>query len=100
MNLAEQKDWIELEKFSKSKKSPIGYEVKLQHVNVENINYNNVFLLQPFVDVCLEHRNEMEAQKYVAKVADDVKVKYYIKLEYVTVILVKRLFIYIDKFSL
>lgn len=26
--LAEQKDWLELERFSKSKKSPIGYEVK------------------------------------------------------------------------
>uniref|UniRef100_A0A131XNR4 Vacuolar protein sorting-associated protein 16 homolog n=1 Tax=Hyalomma excavatum TaxID=257692 RepID=A0A131XNR4_9ACAR len=58
--LAKEKHWTELEKFSKSKKSPIGYE--------------------PFVDICLEHRNKFEAQKYMAKVKEENKVRYLVKI--------------------
>uniref|UniRef100_A0A9J7X8H6 Vacuolar protein sorting-associated protein 16 homolog n=1 Tax=Cyprinus carpio carpio TaxID=630221 RepID=A0A9J7X8H6_CYPCA len=53
--LAEKEDWEELEKFSKSKKSPIGY--------------------LPFVEVCIKHHNKCEARKYVAKVSPEQKVK-------------------------
>lgn len=60
-SLAHLDDWIELEKFSKSKKSPIGYA--------------------PFVDICLEKNNKHEALKYLPKVSEDLKVKYYIKAE-------------------
>ncbi|XP_048390970.1 vacuolar protein sorting-associated protein 16 homolog [Stegostoma tigrinum] len=56
--LAEKEDWEELEKFSKSKKSPIGY--------------------MPFVEICVKHRNKYEAKKYVAKVSPEQKVKGYI----------------------
>uniref|UniRef100_A0A8C4QZR3 Vacuolar protein sorting-associated protein 16 homolog n=1 Tax=Eptatretus burgeri TaxID=7764 RepID=A0A8C4QZR3_EPTBU len=48
-------DWLELEKFSKSKKSPIGY--------------------QPFVDACLKHGNRFEARKYIHKLPPEQKVK-------------------------
>lgn len=61
--LAHLDDWIELEKLSKGKKSPIGYA--------------------PFVDICLEKGKKYEAMKYLPKVGDDLKVKYYIKAEYV-----------------
>lgn len=54
--LSKNKEWRQLEDFSKEKKSPIGYE--------------------PFVDVCLEQNEKLEAQKYVNRVKDDVKVKY------------------------
>lgn len=57
--LADGGDWLELEKFSKSKKSPIGYE--------------------PFVDVCVKHDNIYEAKKYLSKVKDENKIKYYMK---------------------
>ncbi|RXM32863.1 Vacuolar protein sorting-associated protein 16-like [Acipenser ruthenus] len=53
--LAEKEDWEELEKFSKSKKSPIGY--------------------LPFVEVCVKHQNKYEAKKYVTKVTLEQKVK-------------------------
>ncbi|XP_076239321.1 vacuolar protein sorting 16 isoform X2 [Calliopsis andreniformis] len=59
--LAEQKMWGELEKFSKSKKSPIGYE--------------------PFIDQCLKYNEEKEARKYLPKVKDELKVKYLVKLK-------------------
>ena len=42
--------WSELEKFSKSKKSPIGYE--------------------PFVNYCMDSFNVQEAKKYYAKVVN------------------------------
>ncbi|XP_011699104.1 PREDICTED: vacuolar protein sorting-associated protein 16 homolog [Wasmannia auropunctata] len=58
--LAEQGLWNDLEKFSKSKKSPIGYE--------------------PFIDECLKYNEKLEARKYLAKVKDDLKVKYLVKL--------------------
>lgn len=57
---AREGDWLELEKFSRSKKSPIGYE--------------------PFVDACIKHGNEFEAMKYMPKVKDENRVKYFIKL--------------------
>uniref|UniRef100_A0A8C9TA39 Vacuolar protein sorting-associated protein 16 homolog n=1 Tax=Scleropages formosus TaxID=113540 RepID=A0A8C9TA39_SCLFO len=53
--LAEKEDWEELEKFAKSKKSPIGY--------------------LPFVEVCVKHLNKYEAKKYVSKVTPEQKVK-------------------------
>lgn len=59
--LAKLGDWEELEKFSKLKKSPIGYE--------------------PFVDVCLKNGNKLQAQKYLPKCREDIKVKYYVKAE-------------------
>ncbi|XP_069702504.1 vacuolar protein sorting-associated protein 16 homolog [Periplaneta americana] len=59
LSLSELGDWVELDKFSKSKKSPIGIE--------------------PFVDACLKYGNQYEAQKYLPKVKDELKVKYYIK---------------------
>ncbi|XP_078694639.1 vacuolar protein sorting-associated protein 16 homolog [Branchiostoma floridae x Branchiostoma belcheri] len=58
--LAEGSDWAELDRFAKSKKSPIGYE--------------------PFIDVCLKHQNRYEANKYVGRITDTGKVKAYIKI--------------------
>ncbi|CRK93076.1 CLUMA_CG006503, isoform A [Clunio marinus] len=49
--------WDELEKFSKSKKSPIGFE--------------------PFVEVCLKGRQLTEAKKYINKCRDDRKIIWY-----------------------
>nr|CAG4641471.1 EOG090X01BU [Eurycercus lamellatus] len=57
--LAEIGDWIELEKLSRLKKSPIGYE--------------------PFVDVCLQFNNTVEAQRYLPKVDENLSIKYYVK---------------------
>lgn len=53
--LADREDWEELEKFSKSKKSPIGY--------------------LPFVEVCMKRRNKFEAKKFAARVSPEQKVK-------------------------
>lgn len=58
-SLANQENWVDLEKFSKIKRSPIGYA--------------------PFVDVCLQNGNREEALKYLPKVSEDIKVKYCIK---------------------
>eukprot|EP00795_Rhopilema_esculentum_P014842 gene14842-5965_t len=61
--LGEVRNWQELEKFSKSKKSPIGYE--------------------PFVDVCLSNGPALnEAAKYIQKVPIDKRVKIYMKMGY------------------
>ncbi|XP_054280051.1 vacuolar protein sorting-associated protein 16 homolog isoform X2 [Macrosteles quadrilineatus] len=59
-SLAEQGKWTDLEIFSKSKKSPVGYE--------------------PFVDVCLKHNNQSEALKYMPKVREELREKYISKL--------------------
>jgi len=59
LTLAEKLNWAELEKFSKSKKSPIGYE--------------------PFVEVCLEQDNTREAQKYIPRCPDKRKVYWYMR---------------------
>ncbi|XP_006894253.1 PREDICTED: vacuolar protein sorting-associated protein 16 homolog isoform X2 [Elephantulus edwardii] len=53
--LAELEDWEELEKFSKSKKSPIGY--------------------LPFVEICMKQHNKYEAKKYASRVGPEQKVK-------------------------
>ncbi|XP_073414230.1 vacuolar protein sorting-associated protein 16 homolog [Dendrobates tinctorius] len=53
--LADREDWEELENFSKSKKSPIGY--------------------LPYVEICMKHRNKSEAKKYIARVSPEQKVK-------------------------
>lgn len=54
-SLAEKEEWDELEKFAKSKKSPIGY--------------------LPFVEVCVKFNNKYEAKKYVSRVTPEQKVK-------------------------
>lgn len=56
---ADRNEWLELEKIANSKKSPIGYA--------------------PFVNVCLQKNNRQEALKYLPKVSEDLKVKYYLK---------------------
>ncbi|KAM9960253.1 hypothetical protein ACTFIW_009381 [Dictyostelium discoideum] len=56
-------DWEELMKFSKEKKSPIGYE--------------------PFVEVCLDQKNQIEALKYIPKITDILpKIQFYIQIGY------------------
>lgn len=57
--LADTFQWDELEKFSKAKKSPIGYE--------------------PFIEVCLKQQKIDEAKKYLPKCRNDKKVKWYIR---------------------
>ncbi|XP_028809833.1 vacuolar protein sorting-associated protein 16 homolog isoform X2 [Denticeps clupeoides] len=51
--LADKEDWDELEKFAKSKKSPIGY--------------------LPFVEVCVKKHNKSEAKKYISRVTPEQK---------------------------
>ena len=58
--LAENNDWSELDRFSKLKKSPIGYE--------------------PFFEVCVNKGNIAEAQKYLAKVPSENLVKCHLKM--------------------
>lgn len=53
--LADLEEWEELEKFSKSKKSPIGY--------------------LPFVEICMKQHNKHEAKKYASRVGPEQKVK-------------------------
>ncbi|XP_006874900.1 PREDICTED: vacuolar protein sorting-associated protein 16 homolog isoform X2 [Chrysochloris asiatica] len=53
--LADLEEWEELEKFSKSKKSPIGY--------------------LPFVEICMKQHNKYEAKKYASRVGPEQKVK-------------------------
>lgn len=57
--MSEQGQWDELERFCKSKKSPIGYE--------------------PFVEVCLKQMNVDEAKKYLPKCREDKKIKWFIR---------------------
>lgn len=57
--MSEHFQWDELERFSKSKKSPIGYE--------------------PFVEVCLKQMNVDEAKKYLPKCREDKKIKWFIR---------------------
>lgn len=60
-NLCKGNLWDELEKFSKSKKSPIGYE--------------------PFVTYCMEMNNVQEAKKYFPKVMPENRFKCLIKMK-------------------
>lgn len=57
--MSEHFQWEEIEKFSKSKKSPIGYE--------------------PFVEVCLKKNNVNEAKKYIMKCRDEKKIKWFLR---------------------
>ncbi|XP_064535512.1 vacuolar protein sorting-associated protein 16 homolog [Drosophila montana] len=59
LSLAEKFNWVELENFSKKKKSPIGYE--------------------PFVEVCLHQENTREARKYILRCPDKRKVYWYMR---------------------
>lgn len=36
------------------------------------------------MDICLAHNNRADAQLYVSRVSEDMKVRYYVKLEYVS----------------
>ncbi|XP_074759768.1 vacuolar protein sorting-associated protein 16 homolog isoform X2 [Athene noctua] len=56
--LANRGDWEELEKFSKSKKSPIGY--------------------LPFVEISVKHHNRYEAKKYAPRVTPEQRVKAFV----------------------
>ncbi|UYV62515.1 VPS16 [Cordylochernes scorpioides] len=58
--LTETREWEELGKMAKAKKSPIGFE--------------------PFVDAYLTDNNKFEAQKLIPKVKEENKVKYLIKV--------------------
>lgn len=55
--MAEHHQWEEIEKFSKSKKSPIGYE--------------------PFVEVCLKKNKVNEAKKYIPKCREEKKLNFF-----------------------
>ncbi|XP_055550218.1 vacuolar protein sorting-associated protein 16 homolog [Wyeomyia smithii] len=57
--LSQQFQWEELERFSKSKKSPIGYE--------------------PFVEVCLSQRKVDEAKRYLPRCSEENKLKWYLR---------------------
>lgn len=57
--LSQQFQWDELEKFAKSKKSPIGYE--------------------PFVEVCLKQHNLEQAKKYLPRCSEENKFNWYLK---------------------
>ncbi|XP_054746626.1 vacuolar protein sorting-associated protein 16 homolog isoform X2 [Anastrepha obliqua] len=61
ITMSEKYKWDDLEKFAKSKKSPIGYE--------------------PFVEVCLKQNNLLEARKYIMKCRDDRKAHWYLRAE-------------------
>ncbi|CAD6994611.1 unnamed protein product [Ceratitis capitata] len=61
ITMSEKYKWDDLEKFAKSKKSPIGYE--------------------PFVEVCLKQNNLHEARKYILKCRDDRKAHWYLRAE-------------------
>ncbi|XP_078488533.1 vacuolar protein sorting-associated protein 16 homolog [Ciona intestinalis] len=58
--LSEQGNFAELENFSKSKKSPIGY--------------------YPFVEVCIQHNAYTEVTKYIGKVQLDKRVPAFLKI--------------------
>lgn len=94
LTLAEINEWPEIEKLSRAKRSPIGYEVCINLAN--SASYANApFIIiifihvnqlvscapQPFVDVCIQHGKKYEAQKYLSKVRDENKIKYYVKTE-------------------
>lgn len=57
--LAAQSRWDDMDRLSRVKKSPIGYE--------------------PFVEVCLHHNKPDEAEKYLPRCRDDVKLRWYTK---------------------
>ncbi|KAK3801136.1 hypothetical protein RRG08_029395 [Elysia crispata] len=58
--LAYGEDWVELEKFSRSKKPPVGIDV--------------------FVNGCMKYGNRLEAMKYLSRVSPDQKVRCLVKV--------------------
>lgn len=86
-SLAEKEEWEELEKFSKTKKSPIGYLVRTKRFMLSDLllcpgnvssRENDLLLLsliQPFVEVCMKSNNKCEAKKYVSRVTPEQKVR-------------------------
>ncbi|ODM96537.1 Vacuolar protein sorting-associated protein 16 [Orchesella cincta] len=60
--LGEHHEWPEVEKLSKTKKVPGGFE--------------------EFVEVCLQYGNRAEAHKYLPRVKEDLQVKYYVMARY------------------
>ncbi|GFS12068.1 vacuolar protein sorting-associated protein 16-like protein [Elysia marginata] len=58
--LAYGEDWIELEKFSRSKKPPVGIDT--------------------FINGCMKYGNRMEAMKYLSRVSPDQKVRCLVKV--------------------
>ncbi|CAG8544325.1 9832_t:CDS:10 [Racocetra fulgida] len=58
--LVEMRDWEELDRFSKSKKSPIGYE--------------------PFVEECIKATQQSEAAKYIQRCDPAIRPGLYIKI--------------------
>lgn len=51
-----------------------------------------IFIFQPFVDICVQYNNNFEAQKYMPKVKDEMKVKYFVKLGYVFIFIYMYIF--------
>ncbi|XP_028391423.1 vacuolar protein sorting-associated protein 16 homolog [Dendronephthya gigantea] len=58
--LAKAREWMKLEEFSKSKKSPIGYE--------------------PFFEACFQFDNIKEAEKYISRVPLEERMNCYIRV--------------------
>ncbi|XP_052092868.1 vacuolar protein sorting-associated protein 16 homolog isoform X1 [Mytilus californianus] len=58
--LAEAGEWVELDKFSRNKKPPVGMEA--------------------FVEVCAKHHNVNEAMKYMSRVSPEHKVRCLVKV--------------------
>ena len=81
--LASIDDYEELEKFSKQKKSPIGYEASCMCMYVECtlLDPEVAFSFQPFAEVCIQRRNQKEAAKYIPKCAPEVKYHLYLRIE-------------------
>ena len=60
--LCEARNFMELEKFAKAKKSPIGYK--------------------PFVEECIAKSNRFEAKKYIARLPLEDRLNYYVDIMY------------------
>ena len=71
-------DFEELDRFSRQKKSPIGYEVR---VAVYALVILSVFVFKPFAEMCIQYRNRKEASKYIPKCAIENRFQLYIKIE-------------------
>ncbi|KAI4538236.1 hypothetical protein MG293_011639 [Ovis ammon polii] len=71
--LADLEDWEELEKFSKSKKSPIGYLVRENRRALPDVFPPSS--PKPFVEICMKQHNKYEAKKYASRVGPEQKVK-------------------------
>lgn len=104
--LATRGDWEEMEKFSKSKKSPIGYLVRAglapqgsrqpltlspccPAVGLGGVWGGQLPPLspcaspQPFVEIAVKHHNRYEAKKYAPRVTPEQRVKAFILVGYV-----------------